>query len=212
MERPADEARMALDPRPGERVYQEIKQAILSGEFVILRRLDIDKLASQFGVSATPVRYALAILAAERLVKLNASRVYQVAFWSELELRELYQWRQHLTKWALQSYVPQAAPAMSPEADYAGAYLMVMEHIGRNANTEVRRAGRSADERLQQALRAEIEAVPGAVDELSRIGALLDRGGAALANKMRRYFDRCIYHCALIRSAAHAKAMPNNGA
>ena len=65
MERPADEARMALDPRPGERVYQEIKQAILSGEFVILRRLDIDKLASQFGVSATPVRYALAILAAE---------------------------------------------------------------------------------------------------------------------------------------------------
>lgn len=212
MRRAVCEARMALDPRPGERVYQEIKQAILSGEFVILQRLDIDKLATQFGVSATPVRYGLAILAAERLVKLNASRVYQVAFWSELELRELYQWRQHLTKWALQSYAPEAAPAVSPDADYAGAYLTVMGHIDRNANTEARRAGRSADERLQQALRAESEALPGAVDELNRIAALLDRGGVALANKLRRYFDRRISHCALIRSAAHAKAMPNNGA
>lgn len=212
MRRAAREARMALDLRPGERVYQEIKQAILSGEFVILQRLDIDKLAAQFGVSATPVRYGLAILAAERLVKLNSSRVYQVAFWSEQELRELYQWRQRLTKWALQSYVPEAAPAMSPDADYAGVYLTVMGHIDRNANTEARRAGRSADERLQQALRAEDDALPGALDELHRIAALLDRGGAPLANKLRRYFDRRISHCALIRSAAHAKAMPNNGA
>jgi DNA-binding transcriptional MocR family regulator len=202
---------MALDPRPGERVYQEIKQAILSGELVILKRLDIDKLASQFGVSATPVRYALAILAAERLVRLNTSRIYQVAFWSERELRELYQWRQHLTKWALQSYAPEAPWALSPDIDYAGAYLAMMGHIDRNANTEARRAGRSADERLQQALRAETDALPGAHEELYQIAASLDRGGAVLANKLRRYFDRRISHCAVIRSAAHAKAMPNNG-
>ena len=91
-----------------------------------------------------------------------------------------------------------------------GAYFDAGDgSIGRNANTEVRARWPSPpDERLQQALRAEIEAVPGAVDELSHF---FDRGGAALANKMRRYFDRRIYHCALIRSAAHAKAMPNNG-
>jgi len=71
---------MALDLRPGERVYQEIKNAILSGDFAIHQRLDIDKLAAQLGVSATPVRYTLAILASERLVKLNKSRTYQVAF------------------------------------------------------------------------------------------------------------------------------------
>jgi hypothetical protein len=189
---------MALDPRPGERVYQEIKQAILSGELVILQRLDIDKLASQFGVSATPVRYALAILAAERLVRLNTSRIYQVAFWSERELRELYQWRQHLTKWALQSYAPEALSALASDADYAGAYLAMMGHIDRNANTEARRAGRSADERLQQALRAETDALPGAHEELNQIAASLDRGGAVLANKLRRYFERRISHCAAI--------------
>jgi DNA-binding transcriptional MocR family regulator len=202
---------MAPDPRPGERVYQEIKQAILSGELVILQRLDIDKLASQFGVSATPVRYALAILAAERLVRLNASRIYQVAFWSERELRELYQWRQQLTKWALRSYSPAPAPVAPPDDDYARAYLELMGHIDRNANTEARRAGRSADERLQQALRAEAEVLPGASDDLRKIAAALDRGGASPATTLRRYFDRRISHCALIRSAAHAKAMPDNG-
>jgi len=202
---------MALDPRPGERVYQEIKQAILSGELVILQRLDIDKLASQLGVSATPVRYALAILAAERLVKLNTSRVYQVSFWAERELRELYQWRQQLTKWALQSYTPEVAPPLSPDDDYVGAYLTVMGHIDRNANTEARRAGRSADERLQHALRVESEALSGAADELNRIVFALDRGGASLGSKVRRYFDRRITHCALIRSTAHAKAIPDNG-
>lgn len=203
---------MAHDPRPGERVYLEIKQAILSGELVILQRLDIDKLASHFGVSATPVRYALGILAAERLVKLNASRVYEVAFWSERELRELYQWRQQLTKWTLQTYAPEAAPAVSPEHDYAGAYLILMGHIDRNANTEARRAGRAADERLQQALRAEAEALPGAADELLRIAVELNSGGASLCSRVRRYFARRISHCALIRSTVHAKAMPNNGA
>lgn len=202
---------MALDPRPGERVYLEIKRAILSGELVILQRLDIDKLASQFGVSSTPVRYALGILAAERLVKLNASRVYEVAFWSERELRELYQWRQHLTKWALQSYKREAPPVVSPERNYAGAYLTLMEHIDRDANTEARRAGRAADERLQQALRAEPEALPGAADELMRIAAELNSEGAALGARLRRYFERRVSHCALIRSTAHAKAMPKNG-
>ncbi len=202
---------MALDPRPGERVYVEIKQSILSGELVILQRLDIDKLASHFGVSATPVRYALGLLAAERLVKLNASRVYEVAFWTERELRELYQWRQQLTKWALQSYRPEAAPIIAPDRDYAGAYLTLMEHIGRNANNEARRAGRSADERLQQALRAEPEVLAGAADELMRIAGELTSGGASLGARLRRHFERRISHCGVIRSTVHAKAIPKNG-
>ena len=91
---------MALDLRPGERVYHDIKQAILSGEFALQQRLDIDRLASQFGVSATPVRYALAILAAERLVRVQASRTYHVVFWPERELRTLYEWRSRLALWA----------------------------------------------------------------------------------------------------------------
>ncbi len=203
---------MALDPRPGERVYHEIKQAILSGKFALQQRLDIDKLAAQFAVSATPVRYALAILGSERLVKLNPSRTYEVAFWSERELRDLYQWRQRLTKWALETYTPAPlTPPTAPERDYAGAYLQIMRHLDGPANIEARRAARAADDRLQPALRFEKEVLAGAVAELSKLAASLERGGAPLATALRRYFRRRIAHCALIRGAAHASAMPDNG-
>lgn len=203
---------MALDLRPGERVYQEIKQAILSGHFAIHQRLDIDKLASQFGVSATPVRYALAILASERLVKLNKSRVYQVAFWSERELRELYQWRQQLTKWALETYAPaQLTAAIAPDRDYAGAYLAIMRHLDANANIEARRASRAADDRLQPALRFEQSVLADVGGELSRIALALEKGGAPLATSLRGFFKRRIAQSAQIRSAAHASAIPDNG-
>ena len=203
---------MALDLRPGERVFQEIKQAILTGHFAIHQRLDIDKLAAQLGVSATPVRYALAILASERLVKLNTSRMYQVAFWSERELRELYQWRQQLVKWALESYAPSAlSTAIAPERDYSGAYLAIMRHLDVNANIEAKRAARAADDRLQPAVRFEKDVLQDAEGELTRIAAVLKNGGAPLSGALRTYFRRRIAQSAQIRSAAHASAIPDNG-
>jgi hypothetical protein len=203
---------MAPDPRSGERVYREIKQAILSGQFAIHRRLDIETLSSQFGVSATPVRYALAILSSERLVRLNASRLYQVAFWSERELHDLYQWRYQLARWALASYAPSDLVApIAPERDYVGCYLSIMRHIDANANTEARRASRSADDRLQPALRFEKDVLGETERELARLAALLGEGGAGLSTALRSYFRRRITQSARIRSAAHASAIPDNG-
>jgi DNA-binding transcriptional MocR family regulator len=203
---------MAAEPRPGERVYQEIKQAILSGEFALQQRLDIDSLAERFGVSATPVRQALAILSAERLVRMNASRSYHVAFWSERELRDLYLWRQQLLKWALESYErgPLSA-SIAPERDYSGAYLAIMRHLDTNANIEARRAARAADDRLLPALRFERDVLHDASGELTRISAALEKGGAPLASVLRTYFRRRIAQSAQIRSAAHASAIPDNG-
>lgn len=212
MRRATCEARMALDPRPGERVYQEIKNAILSGDFAIHQRLDIDKLAAQLGVSATPVRYALAILASERLVKLNKSRTYQVAFWSERELRDLYLWRQQLIKWALESYVAAPlVPSVAPERDYVAAYLAIVRHLDGEANTEARRAARAADDRLQPALKFEIVVLNDAVGDLVRVAAALENGGAPLAVALRTYFRRRVAQTAQIRTAAHASAIPDNG-
>ncbi|PZO55834.1 MAG: hypothetical protein DCF16_01830 [Alphaproteobacteria bacterium] len=203
---------MALDLRPGERVYQEIKNAILSGHFAIHQRLDIDKLAARLGVSATPVRYALAILASERLVRLNKSRTYQVAFWSERELRDLYLWRHQLIKWALASYVAAPlAPLIAPERDYIAAYLAIVRHIDVNANIEARRAARAADDRLQPALKFENDVLQDAVGDLIRVAAALENGGAPLTAALRAYFKRRVVQCAHIRSAAHASAIPDNG-
>lgn len=202
---------MALDLRPGERVYQEIKQTILSGDFALQQRLDIDRLAAQFGVSATPVRQALAILSAERLVRMHASRTYHVAFWSERELRELYEWRHQLAKWAVETYQPASPPPSTAQRrDYVASYLALMQHLDANTNTELRRAARAADDRLHAALRAEGEALGDGAADIARIDAALSSGGAALIGALRKHFKRRIAQCALVRSTAHANAMPRN--
>ncbi|MBI3438404.1 MAG: GntR family transcriptional regulator [Proteobacteria bacterium] len=202
---------MALDLRPGERVYQEIKQAILSGEFALLERLDIDRLASQLGVSATPVRYALAILASERLVRVQASRTYHVVFWSERDLRALYEFRQGLALWTADAYEPApSTAAFVKNGSYVSAYLAVMKNLETSANPELRRAARAADDRLHAALRAEAEALPDASSDLIRIAAALPKGGRPLKAALRKHFRRRIGQCASIRSAAHARAMPQD--
>lgn len=203
---------MAADLRTGERVYQEIKRAILAGDIAMHQRLDIDKLAARLGVSATPVRTALAILAVERLVKFTRSRTYQVAFWSSRELHDLYAWRLELAKWAAQSYTPTPfGNAASPRNDYVGAYLSIMRHLDANANLEARRAARAADDRLQPALRFESEVLQDPSRELSRIAAALEKGGAPLQAALRSFFRRRIAHSGEIRAAAHASAIPENG-
>src|SRR5690242_19098778 len=108
---------MAVDPRTGERVYAEIKQAILAGELKPRQRLDIESLAQRLSASATPVRQALAILSAERLVTAHASRGYYVAFWSERELQTLYEWRGQFALMASESFEVAAGADARPKGN-----------------------------------------------------------------------------------------------
>jgi DNA-binding GntR family transcriptional regulator len=204
---------MAADPRVGERVYADIKQAILDGELRLRQRLDIEALAKRTRASATPVRQALAILTAERLVRIDGARGYQVAFWSERELAELYEWRWRLAALAAASCAPQAM-ALSPaeRRNHREAYAALMRRLAANANAEVRRASEQADERLHAALRAEDEALDNVRDEIAEVSRAMRSGGRALQLSLRRYFRRRIAKSGQIRAKAHANALPNNGA
>ncbi|HMP82260.1 MAG TPA: GntR family transcriptional regulator [Verrucomicrobiota bacterium] len=53
-----------------EKVYQYLKQGLLAGEFLPGVRLEYQRLASQLGVSTTPVREAMSKLASEGLIRL----------------------------------------------------------------------------------------------------------------------------------------------
>ncbi len=61
-----------------ERVYLELKEYVLDNVLAPAHRLNIDALAEQFHVSPTPIREALARLAAERLVDVESYRGYFV--------------------------------------------------------------------------------------------------------------------------------------
>jgi DNA-binding GntR family transcriptional regulator len=203
----------AADPRAGERVYREIKQAIIAGDLRLRQRLDIDTLAARWRVSATPVRQALAILAAERLVSIEAARGYHVAFWSERDLKELYEWRGALARLAAETYV--ATPIVltsNQRRSHPHAYASLMQHLEANVNREIRYAARAADDRLHAALAAEPEALSDAGEDVLYLADALSSGKRrVLQNQLKRYFRRRVQEAGLIRARASVKALPRNG-
>ncbi len=194
----------------GERVYREIKDAILSGRLRQRQRLDIVALGKAFRASATPVRQALAVLSAERLVSVEGARGYHVAFWSERELRELYLWRALLARLAAEVYEARPPPLRlrlsSPE--YAAALL---GHLATGSNLELQRASVAADERLAGARSVEPDVLGDTEGELTLLAAAMAEGGAPLRTRVRNYFRRRVASVAQIRARAGVVALPRNG-
>lgn len=73
-----------------ERVYQELKRRILSGELSPRTRLVELRLAEDLDVSRTPVREALKRLMAERLVSVDSVGGIVVTHVDDQELEEIY--------------------------------------------------------------------------------------------------------------------------
>lgn len=71
-------------------VTDRLREAILRGTLEPGQRLDQSELANALGVSRSPIRQALRILAAEGLVKINPHRGAHVAELSSNELEETY--------------------------------------------------------------------------------------------------------------------------
>ena len=76
-----------------DQVYAVLRERIAGGEIERGARLHQEDLASEFGVSRTPVREALRRLAAEGLVDLFANRGARVATATDEQLRSSYETR-----------------------------------------------------------------------------------------------------------------------
>jgi DNA-binding GntR family transcriptional regulator len=76
-----------------DKVAEEIRAAILSGQFKPGDRLVEDRLAEEFGVSRNPVREAIRTLASEGLIEVTARRGAVVASLSPQEAEELLEVR-----------------------------------------------------------------------------------------------------------------------
>lgn len=83
-----------------ERAYEHIKAAILSGRYRSGDRLPEDMVASELGVSRTPIRDALRRLQVEQLITVTPYSGARVASWSEDELRETAEMRAMLESFA----------------------------------------------------------------------------------------------------------------
>jgi DNA-binding GntR family transcriptional regulator len=80
-------------PNLTELTYRSIKKSLLEGTFNELSRLTEESLATQLGISKSPVREALNRLEAEGLIYIEARRGARVRQFSPKEIRDLYDLR-----------------------------------------------------------------------------------------------------------------------
>jgi DNA-binding GntR family transcriptional regulator len=82
-----------------DRAYETIKEAILKNELAPGQALSIEELASSLNTSPTPVREALAGLAADGLVHFEPHRRVRVAPLTEQAVRDAFEARRLLEPW-----------------------------------------------------------------------------------------------------------------
>jgi DNA-binding GntR family transcriptional regulator len=80
-------------PNLTELTYRSIKQSLLDGTLKEQSRLTEESLASQLGISKSPVREALNRLEAEGLIRIESRRGAHVRRFSAKEVRDLYDLR-----------------------------------------------------------------------------------------------------------------------
>lgn len=79
--------------RLASEAYQQVRGRILSGELRDGERLGEEELAEALGISRTPVREALRMLAAEGLVELLPNRGARVPRWDEDDVNDIFDLR-----------------------------------------------------------------------------------------------------------------------
>jgi DNA-binding GntR family transcriptional regulator len=192
------------------RVYEDVKNRILSGDLRLRERLDIDDLARTYRVSGTPVRQALSCLAFERLIAPHPTRGFHVALWSEKGLRCLYDWRGMLACLAAEASEP-IAPPKTPNgvAIYADGVASLLQRLNAGSNVELARAAINADERLRAARMVEPDLMPECETELAALSnAMVDGALEQLQTVLRAYHQRRADRAAEIRARALLRALP----
>lgn len=89
-----------------QRVYQRLKNNILTNKYAPGTPMNIDQLANDLGVSQTPVREALAMLKHDGLVVTDYYKTPIVSMIEEDDVSELYEVRKILEGYALEKVGP----------------------------------------------------------------------------------------------------------
>jgi DNA-binding GntR family transcriptional regulator len=192
------------------RVYEDVKNRILSGEIRLRERLDVDDLARTYRVSGTPVRQALSCLAFERLIVPHPTRGFHVALWTEKGLRYLYEWRGMLACLAAETSERTAPPkTLNGATSYADAAATLLQSLNGNSNVELARAAINADERLRAARAVEPELMPECESELTALTNAMANGALEqLQTVLHDYHHRRAERAGEIRARALLRALP----
>lgn len=176
-----------------ERVYDGLKQRLLSGEVLPGEKLEPARFAEDLVSSVTPVRDALHRLAGERLVETRVSDGFHLPFVSEPGLRDLYAWNFLLVRLAIAAW-PRGGATEPPSAlavDLGRATASFFAELARRTGAaEVEAQILSANDRLAAARVAETRVLDGLEDELRELAVALDTQTPARLLKAIRLYHR----------------------
>lgn len=158
------------------RLYEEIRHSLQDGRYAPGARIDTKALASQFRASITPVRHALYRLVGEGLVNDHARDGFYVPLVTELYLRDLYGWLQHLLVLACDSGSPQRGGidiGAEDDDDTVAGTRTLFEEIAQAAGSPcLTEAVRLSNARLESVRRTEVRLLDDTSDELARLHQL----------------------------------------
>jgi DNA-binding GntR family transcriptional regulator len=119
----------------GGRVYQTIKERVISYEFAPGRRIYIEPIAKELGVSTTPVREALNRLVAEDLVIKAPRKGYIAMTLSEDNLVGHYELARQLLSAELGKLEPSTRHKLSDNKSIAGVLKKLNRHASVDSDT-----------------------------------------------------------------------------
>ncbi|SAI22282.1 GntR family transcriptional regulator [Bordetella ansorpii] len=93
-----------------DRVYAELRRRLMAGAFLPGERLREEHIASELGVSRTPVRAAIERLAADGLVRHEERRGAVVVGWADRDIDEAFELRMLLEPYAARTAAQRATP------------------------------------------------------------------------------------------------------
>jgi hypothetical protein len=178
---------MSADPVTTTRVYEQLKADIIGGRFPPRTLLVERALASEYGVSISPVRSAAYWLVGEKLLELHPGGGFHVPDITEDDLRDLYFWHGQLLRNAL--HAGRRAAPERPRKEFEGVTDLatpatmtattanLFAHIARHSPiAQHRSAILAAGERLHVVRLKEPLVIGGVSEELNTVQALTASG------------------------------------
>ncbi|MGH6616436.1 GntR family transcriptional regulator [Sphingomonas sp.] len=193
-----------------ERVYDALKERLLSGDLRPGERLEPARLGEAFASSVTPVRDALHRLAGERLVETRTSDGFHLPLVTESGLRALYAWNDDLVRLAVRTWPhgQEMGRGDALSADAARATRQLFALIGaRSANAEHGVQLQACSDRLAAARSAERRVLDAIDPEIRTIATAFDHGAPGELIKLVRAYHR--RRIAATPRIAHALYQPD---
>lgn len=186
-----------------EPTYRRLKRALMDGTWPMGAKLEALRLASDFGVSATPVRDSLNQLVGEGLVDLTPGEGFRVAALSEQGLREILRVNLLLLSGAVDGdWSRRKTEREAGQTTYADQLAEVFGALAAGSgNRFLVRQIEQISERLHMVRNSEAVVVSDAATHLERLRRSLDGSTGERHDALVRYHEDNLGHVAQLIAA-----------